>query len=129
MEFTMPSTSTIRIALVLAASTALPAHAATDCDNAMTQQAMNSCAAAAYQREDARLNSLYKQLVALSDKSDSARLKQSQIAWLKFRDLHCDYEEKRYEGGSVAPLVKFTCLGNLTRQRNDTLQALTKDFH
>lgn len=90
---------------------------------------MNSCAAAAYQREDARLNSLYKQVVALSDKPDFARLKQSQLAWLKFRHLHCDYEEKGYEGGSMAPLVKFSCLGNLTRQRNETLQALIKDFH
>lgn len=125
----MPDKFAIPMTLVLAALTGLPAHAAPDCNNAMTQQDMNSCAAQAYLREDARLNSLYKQLVGLSDKTDSAMLKQSQIAWLKFRDLHCDYEENRYEGGSMAPLVKFNCLRELTKQRNETLQAVIKDFH
>jgi uncharacterized protein YecT (DUF1311 family) len=106
-----------------------PARAATDCDNATNQQAMNECAADAYKREDARLNKLYKDVLALSDKTDVARLKQAQVAWIKFRDLHCNYEEGRYEGGTMAPLVGFTCLRDLTRQRNETLQALLKDFH
>jgi uncharacterized protein YecT (DUF1311 family) len=114
-------------ALMLCA--ALPAGAATDCDNASGQQEMNRCAAEAYKREDARLNKLYKEVVALSDKSEAAKLKDIQVAWIRFRDLHCNYEEGRYEGGTMAPVVGFTCLRNLTRQRNETLQALLKDFH
>lgn len=125
----MPYKSTMLAMFALAACLALPAQAATDCSNAVVQQDMNRCAAEAYQREDERLNSLYKQLVGLSDRTEVTRLKQIQTAWIKFRDMHCDYEENRYEGGSMAPLVKFNCLRNLTRQRNETLQALVKDFH
>lgn len=116
-------------AFALALCIASSAHAATDCDNAMTQGDMNACAAADYRREDAKLNSLYKQVVGLSDKADIAKLKEIQVAWIRFRDLHCGYEENRYEGGSMAPLVRFNCLRDLTRQRNETLQALIKDFH
>ena len=121
--------SAIGRAAALALFVSAPAFAATDCANAVRQGDMNQCAADAYKREDARLNTLYKQLVGLSDKAEAARLKQIQLAWIKFRDLHCTYEESRYEGGSMAPLVRFNCLRDLTRQRNDTLQALVKDFH
>lgn len=120
------------VLFLLAACNAMPAHAATDCardGGPANQGAMNACAAQAYRREDAQLNQLYKQLVGLSDRAEVAKLKRIQSAWIAFRDLHCRYEEGRYEGGSMAPLVGFTCLRNLTRQRNETLQALIKDFH
>jgi uncharacterized protein YecT (DUF1311 family) len=113
---------------VLAACNAMPARAATDCAQA-SQADMNACAAQAYRREDVQLNLLYKQLVGLSSRSEVAKLKRAQTAWIAFRDLHCRYDEGRYEGGSMAPLVGFTCLRNLTRQRNETLQALIKDVH
>lgn len=121
--------SVIHTGCALAMLACGPAFAAADCDNAIRQGDMNACAAADFKREDARLNKLYKELVGLSDKSEAARLRQIQLAWVKFRDLHCDYEEKRYEGGSMAPLVRFNCLRDLTRQRNETLQALIKDVH
>lgn len=132
MKFTMPYKFSMQAMLALTALTALPAHAATDCSNPMAQGDLNTCAAEAYRREDLRLNSLYKQLIGLSeevDKADVVRLKQIQVAWIKFRDLHCDYEENRYAGGSMASMVYFKCMQNLTKQRNDTLQALVKDFH
>ena len=125
----MPIHLVIRSAAALALLASAPAFAAKDCDNALRQGAMNQCPADAYKREDVRLNTLYKQLVGLSDKAEAARLKQIQLAWIRFRDLHCRYEKSRYEGGSMAPLVYFNCLRDLTRQRNDTLQALIKDFH
>jgi uncharacterized protein YecT (DUF1311 family) len=125
----MPSKSAAHVLLALAMVTSVPVFAAVDCDNAMNQRDMNDCAAAAFKREDARLNKLYKELVGLSDKTEVAKVKQIQLAWIKFRDLHCNYAQGRYEGGRMAPLVGFSCLRDLTRQRNDTLQALIKDFH
>lgn len=125
----MPHKSIVRLALALVLCASAPAHAALDCDNAVRQGDMNSCAAADYKREDARLNQLYKQLVGLSDKAQVAKLKQIQLAWIRFRDLHCNYAEGRYEGGSMAPLVGWTCLRDLTRQRNATLQDLINDAH
>lgn len=119
----------IRSAFVLALCAALPAQAATDCAQAMQQADLNRCAADGFKREDARLNTLYKELVGRSDKAEAGKLRQAQRAWISFRDLHCQYEQSRYQGGSMAPLVHATCLGNLTRQRNDTLQAVIKDFH
>lgn len=106
-----------------------PAYAGGDCAAAADQGAMNACAADQFKQEDARLNRLYKQLVGLSDQTEVAMLKQIQRSWIAFRDQHCEYERSRYAGGSMAPLVRFNCLRNLTRQRNDTLEALVKDFH
>jgi uncharacterized protein YecT (DUF1311 family) len=125
----MPLKSIIQIILASIVLASAPSHAAIDCDNATNQGDMNACAAQAFKREDARLNVLYKKLSGLSDKAEVAKLKQIQLAWLKFRDLHCQYEEGRYEGGSMAPLVGNNCLRNLTKQRNETLQAVINDFH
>lgn len=125
----MTSATAVRFLLLLALSASRHASAAVDCNNANNQRDMNACAAEAFKLEDQRLNKLYKELVGRSDKSEIAKLKQIQLAWIKFRDLHCAYEQQRYEGGSMAPMVRTNCLRDLTKQRNDTLQAVIKDFH
>lgn len=126
---TSPLAIRVSTAAALALCAVLSAQAATDCDQAVRQADLNRCAAQAFKREDTRLNSLYKELIGRSDKAQAGKLKQAQRAWISFRDLHCQYEQSRYQGGSMAPLVHASCLGNLTRQRNDTLQAVIKDLN
>ena len=50
---------------------------------------MNLCLAAEYKEVDARLNNAYTELTA--SLADPSVLRKSQAAWLKFRDLDCQY--------------------------------------
>jgi uncharacterized protein YecT (DUF1311 family) len=105
-------------------SGALASHAKADCQDAMTQTAMNICSAEAYQAEDARLNQNYKALRAKLSAEQKADLKNVQLTWLKYRDQQCAFESARYEGGSIYPLIVSGCLHKLTQQRNAVLSEL-----
>ena len=52
-----------------------------------TTAGMIKCADAAYKEWDREMNSAYKKLLSLLDEKEREDLKQSQRAWLKFRDL------------------------------------------
>lgn len=64
----------------------------TDMDS--STQGMTNCAEAAYKEWDRELNKAYKQLINLLPESKKLALKESQRAWLKYRDL----EFKSLEG-------------------------------
>lgn len=88
------------------------------CDG--NQAEMNACASEQFSHYDSILNKLYKeQINYLGAKSDRGRmLIDAQRAWVKFRDADCAYEAGKQEGGgSVWPLVHFTCLATKTKQR------------
>lgn len=105
---------------------------ALDCANPVTQTEMNGCAAAAYQQADGALN------VAYRDARDRARgmdqylssdevpaeiiLRDAQRAWIPFRDQACEAESLLARGGSLQPLLFYTCLERLTRQRTEDLR-------
>lgn len=103
------------------------ASAADDCKNPQTQMAMNVCSAQDYEREDSKLNKNYKALIAKLETKDKEKLKNIQLAWIKFRDLQCDYEASRYEGGSIMPLISSSCLFQMTKQRNKDLKSMLDD--
>ena len=105
------------LALMGLSSGALASHAKLDSQEAMTQIAMNQCAAEAYKSEDALLNQNYKALRAKLNSKEKHELKQVQLTWLKYRDQQCAFESARYEGGSIYPLIMSRCLHGLTKQR------------
>ena len=90
---------------------------ALDCQNAMTQRDMNQCAYLDFQKEDKVLNQLYQRHRATLSNERKTQLKEAQQAWLRFRDLSCDYEADFYVGGSIAPMVKSACLIAQTKNR------------
>ena len=47
-----------------------------------------------------------------------------QLAWIKFKDLACQFETSGTEGGSVHAMVLAECLIEKTRHRNKELEAL-----
>ena len=96
-------------------------RAKADCQEAMTQIAMNQCAAETYQSEDDLLNQNYKALRAKQSTEEKEELKHVQLTWLKYRDQQCAFESARYEGGSIYPLIVSGCLHKLTMQRNSVL--------
>jgi uncharacterized protein YecT (DUF1311 family) len=117
------------IGLSMAAASMLAANvlAAEDCRNPVSQMAMNVCAGKDYKREDATLNKLYKELVAQLEKDRGEKLRQLQVAWIKYRDLQCDFVSSEYDGGSMYPLVRSSCMARVTAARNTELAAMLKE--
>lgn len=118
----------------------LAAGAATglDCENAVTQQDMNRCAAIEYERSDDALNDQWKKTSQVMKRRDSEHgeafgdgrdgyfltLLDSQRAWLQYRDKHCANEGYLFRGGSMEPLMVSTCKTRLTRLRTEELREL-----
>lgn len=95
-----------------------------ECGNMRTQQEMNACATRLYDQADRRLNALYARLLAEigNDAGAKARLRDSERAWIAFRDAQCGFESAGYEGGSIQPLIRATCMKRLTDARIVELQ-------
>ncbi len=102
-------------------------YAAENCKNPETQLAMNICSAKDYEREDLKLNENYKKLIGKIESKDKEKLKEIQISWIKFKDLQCEYTASKYDGGSMQPLIRSSCLLQMTKQRNKELKAMIED--
>lgn len=96
-----------------------------DCSDTayLPQIALNECAARDYAQWDARLNAVYQQVMATSDAARRERIRAAQRAWIPYRDLTCDMEAADAFGGTIAPLVQFSCLSRLTERRTLDLQS------
>ena len=93
------------------------AQAKDPCGNVITQFEMNQCAAKEYQKADAALNRVYKQVMDKSSLEEKVKLKTAQLAWIKFRDAECDYESAENIGGTIYPLIHSGCLTTMTELR------------
>jgi uncharacterized protein YecT (DUF1311 family) len=93
------------------------------CNNAQTQGELNRCEALNYQTADAKLNAVYKKLVASHEGLLKQKLVKAQRLWIQFRDANCDYEGEGLSGGSAAPMVYFGCLAQMTTARTKTLES------
>ncbi len=115
MKFTLPV-----IAGLLLAQTALAA----ECSNAQTQQEMNTCAAAEYQKADQQLNETYQAMFKRANPAQRELLTQAEQAWIKVRDADCKFVSSGAEGGSAETLVHSQCLTDKTRERTNFLSSL-----
>ncbi|HEY9817556.1 MAG TPA: lysozyme inhibitor LprI family protein [Candidatus Obscuribacterales bacterium] len=93
-----------------------------DCQNAQTQSDMNLCAGETYKLADDDLNRLYQQVLNQLPQSDRPALIEAQEAWLAYRDTNCDFEASLFEGGSIQPLMYYSCLERMTDERIEVLQ-------
>jgi uncharacterized protein YecT (DUF1311 family) len=101
------------------------AQADFDCKAPQTQMAMNACAGEDYQAADEELNAVWAELRdARRDSSTWQTILDAQRLWIPFRDAHCDAEAAFYEGGSIQPLIRFSCLATITQQRTAQLRDL-----
>jgi len=121
--------------LALALST--PALAAADSD--MTQEyltcmdksqgvtaEMIDCMSAETARQDARLNANYKRLMAKVSAKRKKTLLEAQRAWIKFRDLNCEFYSDP-DGGTAARLAGSDCFLQATADRAKELKNLTNE--
>jgi uncharacterized protein YecT (DUF1311 family) len=117
----------MRALLLALASASAPGLAAAqpDCSTATTQIEMNVCASARWQHADAELNRLWKIVKPAADaRGTGEALLQEQRAWLARRDAACEAERASHGGGSIAPLMYFSCMEEMTLARNAQLAAM-----
>jgi uncharacterized protein YecT (DUF1311 family) len=99
---------------------------ALDCAKAQTQADINQCAGQDLEQETARINRTYRAYLQRLDAGQQQQLKAVQLAWIKFKDLACQFESAGVAGGSAHPAVLANCLAEKTRQRNQELEALSR---
>ena len=102
-------------------------RAADPCANPQTQFEMNQCAGKDYKTADAALNQVYQRLVNMLDDEERAQLKEAQTAWIKYRDLNCDFVGDQFKGGTMRPMVYANCLADMTRKRTTELRTQIKE--
>ena len=116
-----------------AAATVTPAAEEDDadredpCPGYHTQFELNQCAARARDKADAELNKVYRELMKDTGTTERAKLRAAQLAWIKFRDAHCDYESVGNKGGSIYPMVVSFCLAEVTGTRVKQLQEILRE--
>ena len=97
------------------------------CADPQSQAEMNMCAGKAYEAADAALNTTYKKLSALLDDEEKAQLKEAENAWIKYRDLNCEFVADQYKGGSMRPMIHGYCLADVTKNRTTELKNQIKE--
>src|SRR2546422_3521583 len=101
-------------------------HKSDPCAKALSQADMNDCWGREYKAADATLNQVYRQLVSKLDDDEKAQLKEVETAWLKYRDVNCDFVADQYKGGTMRPMIYAICLGDMTKSRTTELRSQIK---
>jgi uncharacterized protein YecT (DUF1311 family) len=89
----------------------------------VNQLEVNQCASFSFYEADAELNKSYEeQMSRIETPKIKKRLRDSQRAWIVFRDKACRYETgPSEESGSIWPLHHFGCMERQTRKRIEDL--------
>jgi uncharacterized protein YecT (DUF1311 family) len=93
-----------------------------NCSKSMVQSDLNACASQSAKLADRKLNQVYQTLIAKINQREKVKLVDAQLAWIQFRDRSCEFESSRYEGGSIAPLIQYSCIRNLTERRTKDIE-------
>ena len=92
------------------------------CESRGSQAEANDCAYQEYKAADAELNRAYGQLAGVLDAEDKASLKESELAWIKYRDATCAFESSQYKGGTMRGMIEAFCLARVTKARTADLK-------
>ena len=113
---------------LLAAASAQKRAEPNPCDDPQSQAEMNICADKQFKAADAELNRVYAGLAAKLEAGARAKLKAAEVSWLKYRDDNCEYEAAPFDGGSMQPLIRSSCLERMTRARTAELRGQLKEL-
>ena len=115
-----------KISLVIFLSSiilAFPVHAF-NCQNPQTQMDINQCATNELGIETGKINATYGAVRKKATAEQKQQLKAVQLAWIKFKDLSCSFQASLVEGGSLHSAVVSACLVEMTKHRNQGLEAM-----
>ena len=92
------------------------------CEGYGSQAEASGCAHREYLAADAELNKAYNRLAGILDAEEKALLKESELAWIKYRDSNCTFESSQYAGGTMRPMIESFCLARVTKARTAELK-------
>jgi uncharacterized protein YecT (DUF1311 family) len=92
------------------------------CEGNGSQAEASGCAHREYLAADAVLNKTYNRLAGILDADEKALLKESELAWIKYRDSNCTFESSQYAGGTMRPMIESFCLARVTKARTAELK-------
>ncbi|MEQ1652787.1 MAG: lysozyme inhibitor LprI family protein [Hyphomicrobium sp.] len=106
-----------------------------DCSNAISTVEMNACGEQSFEKADAALNAIYKKALAAipemateapyDAKSWEKALRESQRAWVAFRDAECNgHVPMPWTGGTGATSEVYGCMTDKTEARTKELKAI-----
>jgi uncharacterized protein YecT (DUF1311 family) len=82
---------------------------------------MHDCIDAEYERQDARLNDVYKSAMARLSPAEQTKLRNTERAWLKTIKTHCDHAGDDNQGGTLQVIEIADCYLKETAKRADVL--------
>jgi uncharacterized protein YecT (DUF1311 family) len=100
--------------------------AQTSCASAMTQQALNQCAAQAQEQADQSLKDFITDYQTRLSSDQVIRLQHTQASWRLFRRFSCEFESSGVAGGSAYPMVFSGCMAAKATARLNELQQLAQ---
>ena len=113
------------LAALCAAGACAQASVKTHCASARSQLEMNRCWAREADVANQRLAATLKSTL---DKTPvRAQTEQGQAKWVEYRDAHCAAVAAIYEGGSMQPMQRDSCVVRLTEQRIEELKAVVPE--
>src|SRR5919205_2331869 len=92
------------------------------CEGNGSQAEATGCARREYEAADAELNKTYGRLAGVLNAEEKALLKESELAWIKYRDSNCVFESSQYAGGTMRPMIESFCLARVTKARTAELK-------
>ena len=91
-----------------------------DCsEGGHTQREMNTCAAREASHEQEKLCALVNEVCTTLGCPELAQIQQ---LWLEYQERHCKWRYERFAGGSIAPLIYFSCVASMTEERISRLK-------
>ncbi len=88
------------------------------------QSSISTCAEYEFVKADQRLNRLYREQLARVKGTTSERpLVLAQKAWVRFRDLDCDYQASVIVGGSMHGQWVLDCMRDRTVERTTHIES------
>lgn len=98
------------------------------CNPEGAQAEMNVCAYEDFEAADTALNVAYRKAMATARAGGfDDKLRAAQRLWLPFRDAACEAEAAPFEGSTLQPLIRYSCLATLTEERTKAL-VVFQDF-
>ncbi len=93
-----------------------------------TQAEMNEQANKEYKKADEIMTAAYKLAMTNQDAAGKKLLLEAQRAWIKYKEAHCNSASSQHEGGSMYPLIYYSCLTQLTKERTAKLKVYVEEF-
>lgn len=121
--------------LTIPALACVPLHAQASCDEAVTTIEINECAQAEFDKTEAELNRVWKEVMArLAERADEpdvvdakAKLRIAQKTWVTYREQDCQAVYTLYQGGTMRTLMYLGCMtGHADRRTRELSEWLAE---